>query len=351
MAPLMPESGAATDAFPHCLPDRAGRRASKRWHAIVWGCGLAALFWVGAEAFGIFLGANFHMIVPGRVFRSAQLSGRALEQKLRVWGIRTVVNLRGNCDPSPWYLYESRATNRLNVCQEDISFSAGHLPSVSEVRRMVEVLDRTDYPILLHCRRGADRTGMAAAMVLLLQTNASLRQACEQLGLRYGHLALGRPANLDWFLDLYGEWLQTKRLAHTPARFRRWLEEDYCPGECRCEIQPLEVPSAVVQGQPFALRMRFRNTSIKPWRLQAGSNAGIHGCYSLWDPLGNFVESGRAGLFEAEVPPQQSIDLTLALPALAHPGPYRLQVEMVSEQHCFFHQAGSEPLEQELDVR
>ena len=97
--------------------------------------------------------------------------------------------------------------------------------------------------------------------------------------------------------------------------------------------------------------MRFRNTSIRPWRLQAGSNAGIHGCYSLWDPLGNLVDSRRAGLFDAEVWPAESIDLTLALPALPHPGRYRLQVDMVGEQHCFFHQAGSEPLEQELDVR
>jgi hypothetical protein len=333
------------------MPRRAERRATKPWQAVLWGCVLVALFWVGAEAYGVFLGANFHMIVPGRVFRSAQLSGTALRQKLRAWGIRTVVNLRGTCDPSPWYLEESRATNRLNVCQEDISFSAGHLPAVSEVRRLVEVLDRTEYPILLHCRRGADRTGMAAAMVLLLQTEVSLGQACRQLGLRYGHLALGRPANLDWFLDLYGDWLQTKGLAHTPGVFRHWLEEDYCPGECRCDIEAQEVPSTIVRGQPFALRMRFRNTSIRPWRLQAGSNAGIHGCYSLWDPQGNFIESGRAGLLDAEVAPQESIDLTLALPALAHSGSYRLQVDMVCEQHCFFHQAGSEPLEQELDVR
>jgi protein tyrosine phosphatase (PTP) superfamily phosphohydrolase (DUF442 family) len=348
---IMPESGAATDALPRRLPRRAGDRPAFAWRVIRWCCVLAALSWVGAEAYDVFLGPNFHMIVPGRVFRSAQLSATALEQKLRAKGIRTVVNLRGTCDPSPWYLDESRVTNRLNVCQEDISFSAGHLPPVSEVRRLVEVLDRTDYPILLHCRRGADRTGMTAAIVLLLQTDANLSQARRQLGLRYGHIAIGRPANLDWFLDLYDEWLQTKGWSHSPAVFRHWLVEDYCPGECRCEIRPLEAPNPIVSGQPFALRMRFRNTSVRPWRLRAGSNAGIHGCYFLWDPQGNFLYSARAGLMDAEVGLNEGIDLTLAVPALAHPGRYRLQVEMVGEQHCYFHQAGSEPLEQELDVR
>lgn len=318
--------------------------------AILWGCLISALLAAGVEAYCVFLGSNFHTIIPSRVYRSAQLSATELEQTLLAKGIRTVVNLRGCCDPNPWYLDESRVTNRLNVCQEDICFSAGHLPSVSEVRRLAEVLDRTEYPILLHCRRGADRTGMTAAVVLLLQSPGSLRHARTQLGLRYGHVALGRPANLDRFLDLYAEWLQSEGLAHAPATFRRWLKDDYCPAECRCAITAFDVPTPIVRGEPFVVRARFRNTSIRPWHFRAGSNAGIHGSYILWDPFGNELLSGRCGLFDAEVAPNETIDLTLALPALQNPGTYRLQIDMVDEQHCYFHQAGSEPLEQELEV-
>jgi hypothetical protein len=303
------------------------------------------------EVYRVFVGNNFHTIIPGHAYRSAQLSGAELEQTVRANGIHTVVNLRGSCDPCPWYLEESRATNRLNVCQEDICFSAGHLPSVYEMRRLLEVLERTEYPILLHCRRGADRTGMVAAVVLLLQPRATLRQARRQLGLRYGHVGLGRPANLDEFLDLYDEWLRGQGLTHSAAVFRRWLEDGYCPAECRCEITPFDVPTPVVRGEPFLVRAHFRNTSIRPWRLRAGSNAGIHGCYVLWDALGNELLSGRSGLFDAQVAPNETIDLALALPALIKPGKYRLQIDMVGEQHCYFHQAGSEPLEQELEVR
>jgi protein tyrosine phosphatase (PTP) superfamily phosphohydrolase (DUF442 family) len=347
----MPENGAATDVLPPLLPRRTGPRSPRRWRAILCGCLIGALVAAGAEVYHVFLGTNYHRIIPDRVYRSAQLSATELEERLSSNGIRTVVNLRGSCDPCPWYLDESRVTSRLNVCQEDICFSAGHLPSVYEVRRLVEVLDRTEYPILLHCRRGADRTGMTAAIVLLSQTAASLRQARGQLGLRYGHLALGRPANLDGFLDLYAAWLHNQGLAHAPAVFRRWVEEGYCPAECRCEISALEVPTTIVRGEPFAVRARFRNTSIRRWRLRAGSNAGIHASYDLWDPFGKQLLAGRAGLFDAEVAPLETIDLTLALPGLPNPGTYRLQVDMVDEQHCYFHQAGSEPLELELDVR
>jgi hypothetical protein len=324
---------------------------TKRWRAIVWGCVLSSLLAAGTEAYRVFVGTNFHALIRGRVFRSAQLSAPELERRLRTEGIRTVVNLRGNCDPCEWYLDESRVTNRLNVCQEDICFSAGRLPAVYEVRRLVEVLDRTEYPILLHCRRGADRTGMTAVIVLLLQTDGSFRQARSQLGLRYGHVALGRPANLDAFLDLYAEWLQSEGLAHSPGTFRRWLEQGYCPGQCRCAISAVEVPTTIVRGEPFAIRARYRNTGIRPWHLRAGSNAGTHSSFFLWDPLGNLIASGRSGLFDAEVAPQESIELTTALPALAHPGKYRLQLDMVEEQHCYFHETGSEPRELELHVR
>jgi hypothetical protein len=265
--------------------------------------------------------------------------------------IRSVVNLRGCCDPAPQYLEECRATHRLGIAQYDICLSAGRLPSVHEMRRFVEVLDRADSPLLLHCKRGADRTGLASAVTLLLQTDASLTQARHQLGLRYGHLALGRPAYLDQFLDLYTAWLGQQEQHHAPALFRRWLLNDYCPGACRCTVEPLAFPAWIPHGGPTALRVRAHNTGIQSWRLRPGSNAGIHVGFVLWDPQGNCVVYDRSGLFDAEVAPGQSIDLTLALPALHQPGRYRLLVDMRDEQHCWFHQTGSEPLEGELEVR
>jgi hypothetical protein len=303
------------------------------------------------EAVRVLLGRNLHAVIPGRVYRSAQLSGDTLEKIVGTYGIRTVVNLRGPCDPLPWYLEESRATHRLGVAQEDISLSAGRLPSVHEMRRLLEVLDRTEYPILLHCFRGADRTGLASAVVLLLHTETGWTRARSQLGLRYGHLPLGRPTYLDRFFDLYTEWLPQQGSDHTPALFRRWIEQDYCPGECRCSLEPLDIPDCVPCGKAAVLRVRVRNTSIKTWRLRPGANAGIHVGLLLWDPEGNPAVHDRAGLFDAGVSPGQTIDFTLVLPAVYRPGRYRMMVDMVDEQQCWFYQTGSEPLERELEIR
>src|SRR5262245_546323 len=332
------------------LPQPAGGRRQRPWsRVLLYGCLAGLLLAVAAEAVRVLVGDNLHAVVPGRVYRCAQLSPGRLEAVIRAEGVRTVINLRGCCAGMDWYDDECRVTHRCDVAQEDVCFSAGRLPAVPEVRRLLEVLDRGAYPMLLHCQRGADRTGLASAVIQLLQTDKDLAEARRQLGLRYGHLPVGRPTYLDRFLDLYAEWLAREGLPHSRANFRRWLEHGYCPDECRAELELVEAPASVPAGRPVALRLRARNTSIRPWRLRPGPTAGRHAEFSLHDERGNCQAMGKSGFFDAEVPPGGSIELTLALPPLA-PGRYRLLVDMIDEQECEFFQTGSEPLEQELTV-
>jgi hypothetical protein len=315
------------------------------------GCAAGILLVIVIIAVDDLFFGNFHAVVPGRVYRSAQPSAAELETILRKYDIRTVVNLRGCCAPMDWYLDECRVTHALNVAQEDISLSAMRLPSTSEIRRLVEVLDHCEYPILFHCYRGADRTGLASAVARLLQEGVTLDEALSELGIVYGHLSIGKTGQIDRFFQLYAGWLAEHGVAHAPALFRRWVADGYCPGECRCAMELLHAPNSVPRGRPVALALRVRNTSIMSWRLRPENNAGIHAAFTLFDSQSGTVAEGRAGLFDAEVAPGESIDLTLALPAVHQPGKYRLVVDMVDEQHCSFFQAGSDVLEWELEVR
>ena len=305
---------------------------------------------------------------------------------IRRHGIRTVVNLRGCGIGVEWYNEECRATVAMDVSQEDLCFSAGRLPSVYEMRRLVEVIDRSEYPILLHCQRGADRTGLAAAVVLMLSTDVPYEQARRQLDLRYGHVPLGRPANLDRFFTLYQEWLQEHAWKHSRDHFRQWAVHDYCPAECWATLEPLDMPSVVWVGEPFACRVRCRNTSIKPWRLRSGP-VGVHLLGSLNDARGRTMVMEQAGLFDAQVAPGESIDLTLAMVVPLPPdlpgfyastlgtlnapfgegpvpgtcaliagrarlaGSYTLALDMEAAQHCCFAQVGSAFLQWELEIR
>jgi protein tyrosine phosphatase (PTP) superfamily phosphohydrolase (DUF442 family) len=326
-------------------------RPLSRFRPVLYGCLCGLVLATAVEARRVFLGTNIHAVVAGRVYRCAQPSAADLEQLVKAYGIRTVVNLRGCGYPFPWYLEESRATQALDVAQEDICLSAGRLPPAPELGRLLEVLDRAEYPLLLHCRRGADRTGLVSALVRLLQTDEPPATARRQLSLRYGHVALGRPAYLDQFFDLYADWLARHGTDHSPTALRHWILREYCPAECRCALEWCDRPTDVRRGEPFSVWIRARNTSDRPWRMRPGEHAGVHAGFIVWDAFDRQVATGKAGLFDAQVTPGQSIDITVPLPALREAGRYRLLIDMVEEQKSWFYQVGSEPLEEELDVR
>jgi protein tyrosine/serine phosphatase len=321
--------------------------------AVLRGAATGVVLAVIGEAGRVLFTDNFHTIETGQFYRCSQPSPRHLKKLIAAHHIRTVVNLRGSCTPPlDWYLNESRATADLGICQEDLCFSAGRLPPAGELRRLIEVLDRSDRPLLFHCQRGADRTGLASAVALLLCTDLPYAEARRQLGLRYGHIALRRPANLDLFFDIYEGWLARNGLTHSRDVFRRWAEDEYCPGPCRAGLELLDPPRSVPAGEPIAFRVRCHNLSDRPWRFCPWESGGVHATFVVSDLSGGSPQyMGRAGLFDAEVAPGDSIDLTLPVPARRTPGRYTLMVDMMEEQHCNFFQTGSEPLEWEFEVR
>src|SRR5262249_25709305 len=154
------------------------------------------------------------------------LDGDDLTRLIRAKGVRTVINLRGTCPETDWYVGEARATHAAGVSQEDLALSAKRLPAPDEVRRLIDVLDHTEYPITFHCQRGADRTGLVGTAARLLLTGDTLPEARRQLWPRYGHISAGRTAEIDRFFNLYEAWLSGT--PHTPERFRDWATNHYC---------------------------------------------------------------------------------------------------------------------------
>lgn len=320
-------------------------RRNRLSRALVWGGIAGLLLAIGGEAVRVTVGPNLHIVLPGRIYRCAQPTPQMLTKLVQRFGIRTVVNLRGCCVPYSRYMDEARSTHDLNISQEDICLSAYRLPSASEMRRLVEVLDRSEHPILLHCRRGADRTGLVAAVCQLLYTDTDLAGARRQMGPRFGHVAMGHTANLDLFVQQYEDWLRQTGQVHSPAELRRWILQEYRGSPWNCRIELLEMPGVVHRNEPWSLRIRVHNTSGMAWRLSATNTAGVHAAYTLTGASGQNLAQGRAALFRGEVLPEQSLDVTLDLPAVAHPGPWFLTVDMHHDQNGWFHQFGSEPLQ------
>lgn len=310
-----------------------------------------------AEAARVLLGDNEHTVIPGQVYRSAQLTRRKLEQVIAAKGIRTVVNLRGCCPETSWYQDDAWATFTTGASQEDITLSAKRWPPPQELRRLVEVFDRTEYPILLHCARGADRTGLASTIALLILTDVPLDVARRQMWPRYGHFAVGRTAVLDAFFDQYEAALAARSRSHTPESFRRWLAEEYCPGPFRAELEVVDPrPAVVPAGRGFVVTVRAVNCSVEPWRFVPGGSGGFRLRYALYARSGSLIYRGHAGLLARTVPPGGAIDLRAGCPPVRRPGEYLLHADLLDAQpidllDTTFAQYGSDPLVAPLIVR
>jgi protein tyrosine phosphatase (PTP) superfamily phosphohydrolase (DUF442 family) len=350
-------AGDSSDQAPQ-KPAEAPRPGGRPLAFLVRGGVAGLLVGLGLHVGYVLGGSNFRTVLPGQVYRCAQPSPEQLARLIRRLGIRTVVNLRGCCPTAAWYRDEAQVAARLGVSLEDLPFSATRLPSSVSARLLLDVLDRSERPLLFHCHQGADRTGMAAVMALLLLPGVNLAEARRQLGPAYGHLPLGKPRHIDRFFELYEGWLAGEDLDHSPDVFRDWVRRHYCPGEGRAELTLLEPlkhrpgrPPALAlrAGRPRQVRLRCGNTSLAAWAFQPGTNAGVHAWWSVHDRDDRPVRMERAGLFHATVQPGGHIDLVLPLPGLP-PGRYELRVDLASEQHAFFLQVGNDLLVVELEV-
>jgi protein tyrosine phosphatase (PTP) superfamily phosphohydrolase (DUF442 family) len=289
---------------------------------------VAALGLVGYEVVRVYGGLNRHTVIPGKVYRCSQPSSDQIRTQVRDLGIRTVLNLRG-CTPwDPWYQNEARATHEWNVSQEDVPLSAHTLPFPNELHRVVEVFDRTEYPILIHCKQGADRTGLVSAMALLLYTDATLSEARRQLWPHYGHWPVARTLAMDQFFDLYEAWLKIRNEEHTRERFRYWVLNEYQAGGARSKLAWLDsIPAPLAVNTPTGFRVRCENRSNTPWQFKPGNFAAVHVAYVVFDEAGKDVWSGRTGLRFETIPPGESTDVMVPVKGLP-PGAYKLVVEM-----------------------
>ncbi|MDB5308916.1 MAG: hypothetical protein JWO38_3118 [Gemmataceae bacterium] len=336
-------------------PTPPPRRFSRRTLFRLAGAGV--LFGLTAESVRVFALTNKHTVIPGKVYRSAQLGSEDLAREIAGKKIRTVINLRGTCPDTDWYMGESRATHAAGVCQEDVALSAKRLPAPNEVRRLIEVLDHTEYPVLIHCQRGADRTGLVATAAVLLHTNATLAEARRQLWPRYGHIRGGRTGVIDQFFDYYEAWLESTRQEHTPDRFRKWAEEVYCPGPYRADLLLAEpLPPAFPAGRGFSIKIRAVNTSAEAWTFRPGAAGGVQLRFFLYTPEGTKLFTGHAGLFDKVVPKGGHVDLTAGFPPVATPGRYLVHTDLLDTQpidilDADFVQYGSEPLVFDIQVK
>lgn len=165
------------------------------------GCGVLALlfFWhVGL------LGTNLREISPGVCYRSAQLKPQMLRAVIAEKNLRSVLNLRGERKKADWYGPELAECQTAHIDHADINIGLGELPRPEAIKQLIEKLEAGPYPMLMHCRAGADRSSLGAVFYVHLVEKKPLETAeAEQLTWRYGHFGIGEAKYINAFFKLY----------------------------------------------------------------------------------------------------------------------------------------------------
>lgn len=144
-----------------------------------------ALFLSTLQLFG-----NFHEIIPGEYYRSAQPTPAKLARYVKKYKIKTVLNLRGLNTKWQWYRDEVAEADKLGIKFVDFKMSARRELTDAQVDQLIEILRDVPKPILVHCKSGSDRTGLVSAIYLFKVAGRKESEAEKQISFRYGHIGI-----------------------------------------------------------------------------------------------------------------------------------------------------------------
>lgn len=193
--------------------------------AIVFALALGGLGIGGYYGWTYLVQSNFAVVIPGKVYRSGQPRPAQLRDWIDEYHVRTIVNLRGNnleeCKK------EASQAAEMKVVYVPIALSAKRPVTKSELAELLAALDKPQ-PILLHCRAGNDRSGLASMLAVLALGQTDYATARKQL-----RTPLWRAANEKHISDtivMYEQYCTDKKLdPNNWPQFKTWAADVYNP--------------------------------------------------------------------------------------------------------------------------
>lgn len=125
--------------------------------------------------------------------------------QLAAWkakGIKTIVNLRGGFDAS-FHALEKDACARFGLTMVDFTITSREVPIRERVLGAKRLYETIAYPALIHCKSGADRAGIMSVFYMHFRKGLPIREALDQLSLKYLHVKQGKTGVLDYVFERY----------------------------------------------------------------------------------------------------------------------------------------------------
>ena len=162
---------------------------------------------------------NRHRISDG-AWRSAQPEPHHIGWIAKK-GVKTVINLRGDRSFGTAWL-EDRACAKHGLNLVNFKLNSRVAPSREDLLAVKQLLETIEYPVLIHCKSGADRAGLMSVLYRHVHDGVPIAKAKNQLSLRYGHIRQADTGVLDYFFERY-----LSDNAKSPIVFWDWVATQY----------------------------------------------------------------------------------------------------------------------------
>ena len=162
---------------------------------------------------------NRHRISDG-AWRSAQPEPHHIGWIAKK-GVKTVINLRGDRSFGTAWL-EDRACAKHGLKLVNFKLNSRVAPSREDLLAVKQLLETIEYPVLIHCKSGADRAGLMSVLFRHVHDGVPIAKAKNQLSLRYGHIRQADTGVLDYFFERY-----LSDNAKSPIVFWDWVATQY----------------------------------------------------------------------------------------------------------------------------
>lgn len=126
--------------------------------------------------------------------------------QLKAWrerGVKTVIDLRGRHDRLGGGL-EDEACEALGIELIELPLKSRDAPTADQVRQIKHLAETLKGPVLVHCKSGADRTGLFAVLWRHYRMGEPVAEAVKELSFRRrGHFRGGKAGVLDYVFQRY----------------------------------------------------------------------------------------------------------------------------------------------------
>lgn len=164
---------------------------------------------------------NTHTVIPGEIYRSAQVDKDDITDDVHAYHIKSIINLRGANPSDAWYQKEIKESKALGLRHYNVRLSSKSLPTIMQLHRLVHIIETAPKPILIHCAGGADRTGLASAMSLLLLAHPDNDAIVDEISWQYDVIS---PKTIGYqVFQNYFQWVNARALQDNRASFLEWM--------------------------------------------------------------------------------------------------------------------------------